>query len=94
VNAFALPRGNIYITRGIIAYMNNEEQLAGVLGHEIGHVTARHGVRQRSAQTTAELVRVIALLAMGSKEVAQFSGQLGGLWFVGTVGSMNFRPTV
>ena len=46
VNAFALPGGYIYITRGILAYLNSEAQLAGVLGHEIGHVTARHTAQQ------------------------------------------------
>lgn len=46
VNAFALPGGYIYITRGILAYMSSEAQLAGVLGHEIGHVTARHSAEQ------------------------------------------------
>jgi len=78
VNAFALPGGYIYITRGIMAYMNNEEQLAGVLGHEIGHVTARHGVRQHSAQTAAGLIGAIATLATGSRDIAQLSNQLGG----------------
>ncbi len=46
VNAFAVPGGYIYITRDILAYMNNEAEMAGVLGHEIGHVTARHSVSQ------------------------------------------------
>ena len=56
VNAFALPGGYIYITRGIMAYLNSEAELAGVLGHEIGHVTARHSVRQQStAQVTGLL---------------------------------------
>ena len=55
VNAFALPGGYIYITRGLMAYLNSEAELAGVLGHEIGHVTARHGVRQQSASTAAGL---------------------------------------
>ena len=49
VNAFALPGGYIYITTGLMAYLNSEGELAGVLGHEIGHVTARHGVKQQSA---------------------------------------------
>lgn len=48
VNAFAVPGGYIYLTRGIIEHMNNEAELAGVLGHEIGHVTARHSVTQLS----------------------------------------------
>ena len=62
VNAFALPGGYLYITRGIMAYMNSEAELAGVLGHEIGHVTARHGVRQQSAsQVTGVLAAVIGI---------------------------------
>lgn len=59
VNAFALPGGYIYITRGIMAYLNSEAELAGVLGHEIGHVTARHGVRQQSAATAAGLGAIL-----------------------------------
>lgn len=49
VNAFALPGGYIYITTGLMAHLNSEGELAGVLGHEIAHVTARHGVKQQSA---------------------------------------------
>ena len=53
INAFALPGGYIYITRGIMAYLNSEAELAAVLGHEIGHVTARHGVQRYSASMAA-----------------------------------------
>jgi len=61
VNAFALPGGYIYITTGLMAYLNSEGELAGVLGHEIGHVTARHGVQQQSAGLAkAILMEVIA----------------------------------
>ncbi len=55
VNAFALPGGYIYLTRGMLAMLNSEAELAAVLGHEIGHVTARHSVRQYSAQQAAGL---------------------------------------
>ena len=55
VNAFALPGGYIYITRGLLAYLNSEAELAAVLGHEIGHVTARHSVQQLSAATAANV---------------------------------------
>ena len=55
VNAFALPGGKIYLTRGILAFLHNEEQLAGVLGHEIGHVTARHSAQQYTKATSAGL---------------------------------------
>ena len=52
-NAFALPGGYIYITRGIMSYLNSEAELSAVLGHEIGHVTARHAVRQQAGATAA-----------------------------------------
>ncbi len=55
VNAFAVPGGFVYFTRGIMAHFNNEAQFAGVLGHEIGHVTARHTVQQQSRQTLAQI---------------------------------------
>ena len=55
VNAFALPGGYIYLTRGIMAFLNDEAQLAGVLGHEIGHVTARHSAQQYTQATSAGL---------------------------------------
>ena len=55
VNAFALPGGYIYITRGILPYLDNEAQLVGVLGHEIGHVTARHSAQQYTRSMGASL---------------------------------------
>ncbi len=65
VNAFALPGGYIYITRGLLAYLNSEAELAAVLGHEIGHVTARHSVRQHSAATVTGLAGAILQAATG-----------------------------
>src|SRR5688500_2454983 len=73
VNAFALPGGHIYITRGILAYLNSEAELAAVLAHEIGHVTARHNVRQYSAATAANTAATIGGLLVGI-----FVPQLGG----------------
>ena len=55
INAFALPGGYVYVTRDILAYMNSEAELAGVIGHEIGHITARHGARQYSRAQLAQL---------------------------------------
>ncbi len=65
VNAFALPGGYIYITRGLLAYLNSEAELAAVLGHEIGHVTARHSVRQQSAATVTGVAGAILQAATG-----------------------------
>ncbi len=55
VNAFALPGGFIYVTRGILAHLDSEAELVAVLGHEIGHVTARHSVSRMSTQQLAQL---------------------------------------
>ena len=72
VNAFALPGGYIYITRGLLAYLNSEAELAAVLGHEIGHVTARHSVRQHSAATVTGMAGAILQATTG----VQGSGDL------------------
>ena len=74
VNAFAVPGGYVYFTRGILTHMNNEAQFAGVLGHEIGHVTARHSVSQQSKGLLTQLGVFAAILA--NKNVAQFAEQL------------------
>lgn len=71
VNAFAVPGGYVYFTRGILAHFNNEAQLAGVLGHEIGHVTARHGARQQTGQVLGQLGLIIGMVA--APELAQYA---------------------
>ncbi len=76
INAFALPGGYIYITRGIMAYLNSEAEIAGVLGHEIGHVTARHSVRQQSGQFASSLLNVVVAATTGSQSLGQLSSQL------------------
>lgn len=77
VNAFALPGGYVYFTRGILAHFNSEAELAGVLGHEIGHITARHGAEQQSKGQLAQLG--LGLGSVLSEEFRQLSGaaQLG-----------------
>lgn len=64
VNAFALPGGYIYLTRGILAYLGDEAELAGVLGHEIGHVTARHSVQAYSRAAGAQIGLVLGQILM------------------------------
>ena len=55
VNAFALPGGPVFVTRGILTHMNSEAQLVSVLGHEIGHITAKHSVAQISRAQIAQI---------------------------------------
>ena len=55
INAFAIPGGYVYFTRGIMAHFNNEAQFAGVLGHEIGHITARHSSQQYTKQMLTQI---------------------------------------
>ncbi len=70
INAFALPGGFVYLTRGIMTYFNNEAEMASVLGHEIGHVTARHSVEQISRQQLAGLGLGIGMIL--SPELREF----------------------
>jgi predicted Zn-dependent protease len=83
VNAFALPGGFTYVTRGILAHFNSEDELAGVLGHEIGHVVARHSAEQLSRQQLAGFG--LGLGAMLNETFAQYVGVAGagvGLLFL------------
>lgn len=77
VNAFALPGGYIYITRGLLAYINTEAQLAAVLGHETGHVTARHAVRQQSAATVTGLLGSVLAAGVGVQGAQDVVNVLG-----------------
>jgi predicted Zn-dependent protease len=74
VNAFALPGGFIYVTRGILGHFNSEAELAAVLGHEIGHVTARHSVSQMSKAQLAQLG-----LGLGSILAPEQAARFGNL---------------
>ena len=84
INAFALPGGYIYITRGLLAFMNSEEQLAAVLGHEIAHVAANHHARRGNIDLLgrgATFVGGIAtVLATGSGYAASQIADLSSLW--------------
>ena len=74
INAFALPGGYVYFTRGIMAHFNNEAEFAGVLGHEIGHVTARHSAKQYTNQQLAQVLLIGGLIV--SKEIRGFANEL------------------
>ena len=83
VNAFALPGGPIFVTRGILGHMESEAELAAVLGHEIGHVTARHSVQQISRQQIAQgLLGIGSILSSDVAAVAGIASQGLGLLFL------------
>jgi predicted Zn-dependent protease len=71
VNAFAVPGGYIYLTRGILAQFNNEAELMGVIGHEMGHITARHSVSQQTKQQLGQLLLIGGMIA--SEKFAQYA---------------------
>lgn len=74
INAFATPDGHVYFTRGIMAYFNNEAQFSGVLGHELGHITARHGQKQQTRSTIAGLGMIL-----GSVVAPKLMQSVGGV---------------
>jgi predicted Zn-dependent protease len=83
VNAFAIPGGYIYVTRGILAYMNSEAQLAGVLGHEAGHVTARHSAQQMTQQQIAQVGLIAGTIFVPAfREYGGVAAQSLGLLFL------------
>jgi predicted Zn-dependent protease len=73
VNAFAIPGGYVYFTRGIMAYFNNEAEFQGVLGHETGHITARHSVEQYTSSTIANVLLLGGMIV--SKELRAFANE-------------------
>ena len=77
VNAFALPGGYVYVTRGLMALVNDEAELAGVIGHEIGHVNARHSAQRQTAAIGTSLLGAVLGAVVGSDALNQVVG-LGG----------------
>ena len=79
-NAFAIPGGYVYLTRQIMALMNNEAEMASVLGHEVGHVAARHGAQRQSRATKGQLGALVLTglgALLGGSQGAQLGQQVG-----------------
>ncbi|MGY8997830.1 MAG: M48 family metalloprotease [Alphaproteobacteria bacterium] len=83
VNAFAIPGGYVYVTRGLMALANNEAELAGVIGHEIGHVTARHGAQRMTQQTLAQLGVIAVGIALQDQNIMQLANAGAMAWLAG-----------
>ena len=79
VNAFALPGGYVYVTRGLMALAENEAQLAGVLGHEIGHVTARHPAQRYTSGVLTQVGVLAAGILGGSVLGTPAAGDVAGI---------------
>ena len=77
INAFAMAGGFVYINRGLLAYLDSEAELAGVLSHEIGHITARHSARQQTAGITNQVIATAAYILTGSGDLADASNMYG-----------------
>ena len=83
INAFALPGGYVYVNRGLLAYMNSEAELAAVLGHEIAHITAKHGMERQSRGNTGNILSQVAgfgaAVATGSAYIGSQIAEIGSL---------------
>ena len=77
INAFAMPGGFIYVNRGLLAYLDTEAELAGVLAHEIGHITENHHSRRQTAQVTSKVAAVSAYILTGSGDVYDAASMYG-----------------
>lgn len=84
INAFALPGGYVYVNRGLLAFMNNEAELAAVLGHEIAHITARHAVQRQGRGQLAKIAATVGgfatAVATGSGYVGQQISDIASIW--------------
>ncbi|HMX84877.1 MAG TPA: M48 family metalloprotease [Saprospiraceae bacterium] len=79
INAFALPGGQIFITYALFSQLETEDQLAGVLGHEIGHVVARHSAQRIADQQLTDGLTGAAVVATGSQSTAQMAQMIGNM---------------
>lgn len=84
INAFALPGGYVYVNRGLLSFMNSEAELAAVLSHEIGHITARHAVQQQArgkfARTAAKVGGFVTAVATRSSYVGSQISEIASVW--------------
>ncbi len=79
VNAFALPGGQVFITAALLSRLESEGQVAGVLGHEVGHVVARHGAEHMAKAKLTQGLTGAAVMASGSRSTAAVAAMIGNL---------------
>ncbi len=94
VNAFSLPGGYVYVTRGILAYLSNEAELAALLGHEIGHVTARHALHRHGGDTAADpgfVPGFVPVRGLSNEDGAGLLQDLAASWTTGYGGDLELE---
>ncbi|MDZ7684890.1 MAG: M48 family metalloprotease [Gammaproteobacteria bacterium] len=83
INAFALPGGYVYVTRGILAHLNSEAELAAVLGHEIAHVTEKHAIRNKNRGKLLGALTTVAAIYTGTPGLYELGNLFGGVLLTG-----------
>ena len=91
MNAFAVPGGYVYITRQLMGLMNDEAELASVLGHEVGHIAADHSAGRQQQSILSQLLTVGASILTGSSQLGQIIGQVGQLRLLSYSRSQEFQ---
>ena len=91
MNAFAVPGGYIYITRQLLGLMNSEAELASVLGHEAGHITADHSAERQNRSIWTQLGAALLGAVSGSSELAQLAAQGAQIWTLSYSRSQEFE---
>jgi predicted Zn-dependent protease len=83
INAFALPGGFIYITRGMLTHMNSESELAAVLGHEVAHITEKHAIKRQNTQKGMNILNTIVAIGTGQPGLYELGDLFGGVLLTG-----------
>ncbi len=83
INAFALPGGYVYVTRGILMHMNSESELAAVLGHEIAHITEKHAMKAQTQAKVMDVLTAIGSMVLGTPGLYEIGNLFGGVLLTG-----------
>lgn len=83
INAFALPGGFVYVTRGMLTHMNSESELAAVLGHEVAHITEKHAIRRQNRQKGLNIINTIVAIGTGQPGMYELGNIFGGVLLTG-----------
>ncbi|MCZ6502274.1 MAG: M48 family metalloprotease [Gammaproteobacteria bacterium] len=83
INAFALPGGYVYITRGMLTHMNSESELAAVLGHEVAHITEKHAIKRQNRQKGLNILNTVLAIGTGQPGLYELGNIFGGVLITG-----------